>query len=327
MQIAKDEERGTYYARKLREWTRAFIEDRECLPFNVYGTWQPSLLEHEDLAQELHLYLQTKGKYVRAQDLVDYLDIPEVKTRFKLKRTITERTAQRWMHKMGYRWTKTPSGQYVDGHERKDVVDFRQKTFLPGWHQRESRMRSWTKEGIEEESPWPHDAEDGPRPFENQRHTVAWFQDESTFYANDLRETRWVHEGEKAVPRPKGQGSSLMVSDFISADFGFLASPDGTERCRVLFRAGSASSRDGWYTNEDMKKQTERAMEIYEKHYPQYDHVFIFDNATTHTMPKNTPKDGKNWGVEVPISDGHGPAWPESRGFGLAQGGFGFPDD
>ena len=25
-------------------------------------------------------------------------------------------------------------------------------------------------------------------------------------------------------------------------------------------------------------------------------------------------------------SDGHGPAWPESRGFGLAQGGFGFPD-
>ena len=25
-------------------------------------------------------------------------------------------------------------------------------------------------------------------------------------------------------------------------------------------------------------------------------------------------------------SDGHGLAWPESWGFGLAQGGFGFPD-
>ncbi|KAJ7237346.1 hypothetical protein C8J57DRAFT_1087579, partial [Mycena rebaudengoi] len=39
-------------------------------------------------------------------------------------------TAQRWMKCMGYRWTKTPSGQFVDGHECPDVVYYRQKEFL-----------------------------------------------------------------------------------------------------------------------------------------------------------------------------------------------------
>ena len=144
----------------------------------------------EDLAQELHLHLQTKGKYVRAQDLVDYLDVPEVKLRFKLKRAITERTAQRWMHKMGYRWTKTPSGQYVDGYEQKDVIEFRHTVFFPAWYRQESRMWSWSKEGADEESAWPHDIEDGLRHFENQRHTATWFQDESTFYANDRHQMR-----------------------------------------------------------------------------------------------------------------------------------------
>ena len=108
-----------------------------------------------------------------------------------------------------------------------------------------------------------------------------------------------------------------MILDFVSADFGFLSSPDETEKCRVLFCAGSASSQDGWHTNEDMKKQTERVMDICEKHYPQYDHIFIFDNATTYKkrdddalsarkMPKKTPKDGKNWGVEVVMQDATG---------------------
>jgi len=38
-----------------------------------------------------------------------------------------------WMKKLGYRWTTIPGSQYVDGHERKDIVDYRQKTFLLRW--------------------------------------------------------------------------------------------------------------------------------------------------------------------------------------------------
>jgi exonuclease III len=51
-------------------------------------------------------------------------------------------------------------------------------------------------------------------------------------------------------------------------------------------------------------------MDILDKHYPDKDHVLIFDNTTTHLkqeedalsamkMPKFAPKLGTNWGVTV----------------------------
>jgi hypothetical protein len=211
------------------------------------------------------------------------MDSPEVKARLKLKKTISEATARRWMFRMGYRWRKSPSGQYVDGHERPDVVGYRQTVFLPAWSKVEARMKAWSRDGTEEilipENEWPHDIDDGPRPFQRQ-YTIAHFQDESTFFANDRCEVGWVHEDEKAVPRPKGEGVSLMISDFVSAELGFLASPDRNDRCRVEFSAGV--NNQGYFTNEHMKVQTCHAINICNKYYPQYKHVFVFDNATTH---------------------------------------------
>ena len=83
-----------------------------------------SLLEDEGLAEEIHLHLQGIGKDVRAMDIIHFLGTPEMLKRLDRKKSIDVSTAQRWMHKMGYRWTKDPSGQYVDGHERADVVDY-----------------------------------------------------------------------------------------------------------------------------------------------------------------------------------------------------------
>jgi len=51
-------------------------------------------------------------------------------------------------------------------------------------------------------------------------------------------------------------------------------------------------------------------MAILQEFYPQYEHIFIYNNATTHLkcpvdvllahwMPKNVPKAGTNWGVET----------------------------
>jgi hypothetical protein len=149
---------------------------------------------------------------------------------------------------MGYRWTKQPSGQFVDGHEREDVVGYRQNTFLPVMAELESRLHSW-KNGLEEEfKPWPHDIDDGPQPFHD--HTMVWYHDESTFYANDRRNVGWVHKDAKAVPYTKGDGPSLMVADFVSADYGWLCSPDKAESARVLCKAGA--SREGYFMNEDI---------------------------------------------------------------------------
>jgi hypothetical protein len=57
-------------------------------------------------------------------------------------------------------------------------------------------------------------------------------------------------------------------------------------------------------------EQAEKAMEILARDYPDEDHILIYDNVTTHLkraddaisarkMPKNIPKEGTNWGIEV----------------------------
>ena len=108
--------------------------------------------------------------------------------------------------------------------------------------------------------------------------TIVWNHDESTFYANDHCKICWVHTSEKAVPQVKGEGGSLM--EFVSPDYGWLQSPDGTESACVLFKAGL--TWDGYFTNDEILEQASKALEILEKHFPDDHHVFLFVNATTH---------------------------------------------
>jgi len=98
-----------------------------------------------------------------------------------------------------------------------------------------------------------------------------------------------------------------MVAHFVSADYGWLQSPDGKETARVLFKAGK--HREGYFTNENILEQTETAMGIVEKHYPNDHHIFVFDNATTHSKrpatalsaQKMTKGPSKTFGVEVTV--------------------------
>jgi hypothetical protein len=174
-QTAHNLHKDAWMARKLREWTRAFILDRNDIPINSYGEWNVSILKDEGLAEEIHLHLQGIGKYVKAMDIVHFLSTPEMLTRLDRTMPITERTAQRWMGAMGYRWTVDPKGQYVDGHEREDVVEYRQKQFLPKFAELEKWMRNWTADNQEIIDIAQREG----------RQIVIWFHDEATFYAND----------------------------------------------------------------------------------------------------------------------------------------------
>ncbi|KDQ07621.1 hypothetical protein BOTBODRAFT_119805 [Botryobasidium botryosum FD-172 SS1] len=306
-------EAGPWLASRLRRWARDFILDRSKLPLSTYGKGSRSLLADEEFRQELFLHLQEVGKYVCAQDVVNYVARDDVKEWLGLTQGITLATAQRWMKVLGYRWGRTPTGQYVDGHERDDVVKYRQEVFLPVFAELLTQTQVYSPEGLE-----------CLGPHSSSQHTVIWHHDESIFYAHNRQTLRWVHKSETAVPHPKGEGPSLMVADFVSADYGWLRSPDGTEHARVLLKPGK--NRDGYFTNNDILKQVARAMDILQRYYPNERHVFVFDNATTHLkradsaisarhMPKNMPKNGrewdgkdwgggrkpKNWGVEVNV--------------------------
>ncbi|KAG0692846.1 hypothetical protein DFH29DRAFT_817044 [Suillus ampliporus] len=124
LKAAHTYKKGPWLAGRLRKWVRAYCKDRRDLPMNVYGTWNSSMLEDEDFAQELLLHLQGIGKYIRVMDIVEYLNQAEVKSWLKLTKTISLVTAQHWMKHIRCRWSKTPTGQYVDGHERVDVVQY-----------------------------------------------------------------------------------------------------------------------------------------------------------------------------------------------------------
>jgi hypothetical protein len=101
-------------------------------------------------------------------------------------------------------------------------VRYCQDNFIPAWAHYQARTRKWKQDDLTIKN-----ISASPDPF--GRRVIVWFHDESTFYANDQRRDRWVHKTESAVPQPKGEGSSLMVADFVLADYGWLRSKDGQE--------------------------------------------------------------------------------------------------
>lgn len=95
-------------------------------------------------------------------------------------------------------------------------------------------------------------------------------------------------------------------------DYGWPTSPDGTESAHIQLKAGI--NHEGYFTNKNIIKQADHAINILQTHYSEEEHILVFDNATTHLkcepnalsthkMPKYTPKPGHNWGVEVPELD------------------------
>jgi hypothetical protein len=68
----------------------------------------------------------------------------------------------------------------------------------------------------------------------------------------------------------------------------------------VFFHCGK--NRDGYFNNDDILDQVEKAIDIFERMYPGAQALFMFDNATTHQKwapdalsAKHMPKSCKEW--------------------------------
>jgi hypothetical protein len=274
--------KGPWLSRQLRQWSIEFCRDPTNLPTADYGCKNSSILEDEDIRNDIELHLQSLGKWITAMDIVRYVDSPEFQSRLRLKKSITEKTAQRWMERIGFRWGAETKGQYKDGHESEPVVEYRQLEFIPHWREYEQATRHYNTDGEEED-----DAQERAfiaRP--DGKIVVIWRHDESTFYANDRRKIRWIHHSEGAALSAKTEGASFMVGEFVSPDYGWLqgkiADAEGNyPSARVYFRAGKG--RDGYQDNSDIIAQVKKAMDILDRDYPNEKHVFAYDNATIHT--------------------------------------------
>ncbi|TFK20849.1 hypothetical protein FA15DRAFT_682357 [Coprinopsis marcescibilis] len=269
LQAAVSLARGRYCARQLAKLCRAFIENRKVLLVNPYGDWNETLLVDEDLLLDVNLYLQQLGKDITGAHLMQFL--------------------------------RSAEGQFIDGHERVDVVIHRNHNYLPRLKEYQARAWKWTKD---------NELEFGPHP--QGKCVIIWFHDETIFYAHDRRRIYWVHKDSSAKPQPKGEGASLMIADFVSADFGFLTSLNGHKTARQLIKPGK--NRDGYFTNDNIIAQANCAIDILNESYPDFEHVLVYDNATTHQkrpdnaisarkMPKNR---NAKWGVVVTDTDENG---------------------
>jgi hypothetical protein len=109
---------------------------------------------------------------------------------------------------------------------------------------------------------------------------VIWYHDESIFYAHDRRRKTWYHKDADAIPYKKGDSVSYMVADYFSADFSWLCTADGKPGARFSMRPGK--KRDGYFSSEDIEEQAITACTLGNARWPDFDHIFIYDNATTH---------------------------------------------
>ncbi|KAJ7622335.1 hypothetical protein FB45DRAFT_1091207, partial [Roridomyces roridus] len=201
--------RGRYCVRTMCQMARQFIHDRTVLPVNPFGDWNESLLVNEGLSSGLQLFLQEEPDNITPERVKAYLDRPEVREEYGITAGISLRTARRYLRALGYRYGMPTKGQYVDGHERPDVVYERDHKYIPKLKKLSERMRFYDRDGHPVFGP-----------YHNGRRVVVWYHDESIFYAHDRKRPRWYHPNASKLNQ-KGDGHSLMVSDYVSIDFGW----------------------------------------------------------------------------------------------------------
>jgi hypothetical protein len=148
--------------RLVRWWVRDWIKHRK-LPASARGCHVKvyTLLSDPVICAELRVYVRSNkwsmnpkklaeftknemipseaDKYLRhvvnkemPRGLKQYLEV-ELFPRIQLKvgKGISISTARRWLHREGFCYMQHKKALYYDGHDRPDVLEYRQRVFLP----------------------------------------------------------------------------------------------------------------------------------------------------------------------------------------------------
>ncbi|KAF8424326.1 hypothetical protein EV426DRAFT_716937 [Tirmania nivea] len=177
--VAESFGRATNTAKRLRSWERSWISSRY-IKVGLTGKNKSiySWLEDEAITE----YLQEEDITDKAEE-VDNVLFYKPSSESKSKKSISERTARNWLNKLGFEFKNVRKGVYIDGHEREDVVRYRQEVFLPAIEQLfHSGLREWVEDSsiILKEIP------------AGEKEKILVTHDESTFNANDGKRRMWI---------------------------------------------------------------------------------------------------------------------------------------
>jgi len=274
-------EKGSYKAYQIRKWARYWIK-YNILPKSLQGCHQKikSIIDDEDAIEQSLLYIrENKGKITpkKYQTFVKQILFPNLGLD-ESKKSISIKTSCIWLRKLGLVPQSKKKGIYFDGHEREDVIEYR-KVFLDKMLMYEKFMPIFEGENMEKLDPLL---------LSNEKTHIFITHDECLFYANDDRPIIWAPLGELPL-RKKGQGKSIMVSEFLTEIDGRLKLSEEETllyseipiEARKFLKPGK--NEEGWWTADHLLDQViNYAIPIFEAKYPNSVGVFAFDNSTNH---------------------------------------------
>jgi hypothetical protein len=256
--------------RQLRRWNQQWVKHRT-LPVSFQGRHAKieSLLNEPAIAAELRLYLRsnkwamnpkkltqfTKNQLLPAvadqylkqivhkempAGLKKYMEV-ELFPRIHLRvgRGVSLSTARRWLHHEGFRYISYRKGLYFDGHDRPDVLKYRNEHFLPTMAALQHRLIRYVVGDVDKVLTDPQ------RNFV-ERILVLVAHDEMASQSNDSHDKSWVL-GDEHQLRKKGPGRGLHQSDGICSTVGWLQ--EGSQMLEY------GKNYDGYWNGELFVKQ------------------------------------------------------------------------
>ena len=176
-------------AKMIRFWAKYFREFGE-FPKRTHGKHSKviSFILDEDISMHCAAYIRSLGRKERqrlsGKSFRDWINSNIAGIQ------VSESTAQRWLHHLGFHFSSVSNGIYVDGHEREDVVLYR-KSFVRRLMVFKERMSSFD------------DARVTPPQLERGlKELVLVVHDECCFAAHDGKKFVWMRDGEPPL-RPK----------------------------------------------------------------------------------------------------------------------------
>ena len=202
-------------------------------------------------------------------------------------RRVSVETARKWLHELGFDILQLSKGVFIDGHERSDVVESRVKF-----------LRTMTEYGFLRPDNAP--TEEAAKALPAYVPHMSKEEGEKRMRAYNTSEDTPILWGEKGkLPiKPKGRGSSIMVSEFIEEQDGYLALSDQQYKFEVAHNERQdigksalkilkiGEQQEGYWNSERFMKQVAEAVKIAEVKYPPsqgYHHIWCFDHSCGHT--------------------------------------------
>lgn len=265
-----------YRAKMIRYWAKYFLQYGE-FPLRKHGQHFKvfSWILDEDIALQCLCYIRSLDKKKRqmftSKQFSNWVNsnIPSIQ--------ISERTARRWLHHLGLNYDDVKkSNNYVDGHEREDVLRYRKHfvQLMLGWRDRMSTFDD--------------DKVTPPANVNGRTELVLVVHDECTFAAHDGNTFMWIEDGKPPL-RPKGDGNSIMISQFLCPCHGVMTvTPEQARENGWDFTSTGAmiyigKNRDGYWDHSLLIDQFQnRVIPLFNFLHPNKTAIFAFDNSQCH---------------------------------------------